>query len=246
MTKEELGERLKSVGLKEKPVILIDDERPLLGVKVKSRRPLADWDRFRGFSSELGCWPLIIPTEKQTLDLISEGLTGFGEGAPPAESLLDVVDGPGALAHLETNHESEPEMGSWPGQLAGTGRYTLIKKPKAGLFGSELILAMIPASHPWEVFAYLNYGGWNDCPGPESHVGIHRMWNEKYGAEPVTLAHDTLECRVPNPPSDKDSAMALAREHYYYCYDIVDQGVQSLSNLGATLLNNNIWYFWWD
>ena len=27
-----------------------------------------------------------------------------------------------------------------------------------------LILAEIPVEHPWEVFAYLPFGGWNECP----------------------------------------------------------------------------------
>ena len=246
MTLDELTARLRSLGVKEKTVTLIGGNRPLFGVKVKSRRPLADWDRFRGLSSELGCWPLIIPTEKSTLAPLEEGLTGFGEGASPVESLLNGADGKTVLSKLENEQEGEPEEGSWPGQLPGAGRYTLIKPVKKGIFGSELIIALIPAGNPWEVFAYLNYGGWNDCPEPQAHVAIHRMWNEEYGAEPVTLTHDTLECRVPNPPSDKDSAMRLAHQHYLYCYDIVDQGVETLNNLGGTLLNNNIWYFWWD
>jgi hypothetical protein len=40
--------------------------------------------------------------------------------------------------------------------------------------------------------------------------------------------------------------MALAWEQYWYCLDIVDQGVGSVSALAATLLNSTYWYFWWD
>ena len=32
---------------------------------------------------------------------------------------------------------------------------------------APLILAMIPVKNPWEIFAYLPFGGWNECPGTE-------------------------------------------------------------------------------
>jgi hypothetical protein len=31
-----------------------------------------------------------------------------------------------------------------------------------------------------------------------------------------------------------------------YCEDIVIQGTQTVENLAAGLLGNNLWYFWWD
>ena len=40
--------------------------------------------------------------------------------------------------------------------------------------------------------------------------------------------------------------MALAWEQFLFCEDIVSQGVETISNLGATLLNSPYWFFWWD
>jgi hypothetical protein len=31
-----------------------------------------------------------------------------------------------------------------------------------------------------------------------------------------------------------------------YCSDIVEQGVETLSALGAGLMTDDWWYFWWD
>jgi Domain of unknown function (DUF4253) len=55
-----------------------------------------------------------------------------------------------------------------------------------------------------------------------------------------------MECTVARPPKTREEAMALAREQFFYCTDIVYQGTESLSLLGATVLNAKAWYFWWD
>jgi hypothetical protein len=40
--------------------------------------------------------------------------------------------------------------------------------------------------------------------------------------------------------------LRLAREHYLYCNDVVDQGTNDLSTLAALLAASDWWYFWWD
>jgi hypothetical protein len=55
-----------------------------------------------------------------------------------------------------------------------------------------------------------------------------------------------MELEVQRPPGSKDQAMALAKEQYGFCYDIVDQGVGALRPLAATLEHAGNWYFWWD
>ena len=40
--------------------------------------------------------------------------------------------------------------------------------------------------------------------------------------------------------------MALAREQFVYCPDIVYQGTGTLAGLAAALLEGTTWYFWWD
>lgn len=109
----------------------------------------------------------------------------------------------------------------------------------------ECILALIPTKEPWEVFAWLPFGGWNECPAPEEMLRLAQYWYERYKAVPAVMSHDVLEFSAP-PINDKDAAMALALELYAACPDIVDQGLGTIGRLAGAILNSSVWYFWWD
>jgi hypothetical protein len=71
-------------------------------------------------------------------------------------------------------------------------------------------------------------------------------WRDRYGIELVGMSFDTINVRVAAKPKTREEALALARDQYTYCADIVDQGVQTFSALAADLMANDWWYFWWD
>ena len=108
-----------------------------------------------------------------------------------------------------------------------------------------LILAEIPVKNPWEVFAYLPFGGWNECPDTPELMAVTKYWFELYGAVPAVMTHDVLEFALP-APVDQDAAPQLASEQYAFCPDIVDQGMGSVGMLTRMLSNSSVWYFWWD
>lgn len=108
-----------------------------------------------------------------------------------------------------------------------------------------LILAEIPAKNPWEVFAWLPFGGWNDCPDTAEQMAAAKHWHELYGAQPALVTHDVLEYLLPKPVG-KEKAMEAAREQYAFCYDIVDQGIESVGALAGLIAVSTVWYFWWD
>jgi hypothetical protein len=89
-------------------------------------------------------------------------------------------------------------------------------------------------------------GGWNACPFPWDHCAVHRYWQQQYGAEVVSVTHDIVQCDVSRPPTDRQAALSLAEQQYYYCADIVQQGVGTIEALAALLLKGRYWYFWWD
>jgi hypothetical protein len=60
------------------------------------------------------------------------------------------------------------------------------------------------------------------------------------------MTGDTLELSVSRPPTTDQAALALAREHYSYAPDIVQQGTGDVETLAATLKNARAWFFWWD
>lgn len=108
-----------------------------------------------------------------------------------------------------------------------------------------LILAKIPVKNPWEIFAYLPFGNWNDCPDTPELMAAAKYWFEQYGAVSAAMTHDELEFIVP-APIPKERAMELAVEQYGFCPD-QDQGEEgSIGTLADTLWQSTVWYFWWD
>lgn len=108
-----------------------------------------------------------------------------------------------------------------------------------------LLLAEIPVKHPWEVFAWLPFGGWNECPDTVGQMEMAKYWFTRHGAVPAVVTSDVLEYILPAPAA-KEEAARLALEQYAFCADIVDQGVGSLEALADGLARSDHWYFWWD
>ena len=109
-----------------------------------------------------------------------------------------------------------------------------------------LILAKIPVKNPWEIFAYLPFGGWNECPNTPELMAVAKYWFERHGAVPAAMSHDELEFTLPAPvPEEK--AMGTAVEQYGFCPDVVDQEEDpTVGNLADVLRQSTVWYFWWD
>lgn len=57
------------------------------------------------------------------------------------------------------------------------------------------------------------------------------------------MARDRVETRVSRPANNRQRAVNVAREQYAYCSDIVDQGMETLDVLAASLLNGTAWLF---
>ena len=110
-----------------------------------------------------------------------------------------------------------------------------------------LILAKIPVKNPWEIFAYLPFGGWNECPDTPELMAVAKYWFEQHGAVPAAMSHDELEFLLPAPVSEKE-AIDVAVELYGFCPDVIDQGPEDATAgaLADVLRQSTVWYFWWD
>lgn len=115
----------------------------------------------------------------------------------------------------------------------------------ACLNSETVVLAEIPVKNPWEIFAWLPFGGWNECPDTPELMSVAKHWYETYGAVPAAMTHDVLEFYLPAPVKQEE-ALNLAVEQYLFCVDIVDQGAGSVTALADSLAQSTIWYFWWD
>lgn len=137
-------------------------------------------------------------------------------------------------------------MGEFHGEPTVVDKYTAFKDFRSkGIV--ETILLKVPTTKPWELVAYVPFGGWNECPEVETMMAVCKYWFEKYGAIPVTISHDVMEMRVSAPVTGPDS-METAKEHFAFCPDRVYQCTETgtLSELAACIAASGIWYFWWD
>jgi hypothetical protein len=110
-----------------------------------------------------------------------------------------------------------------------------------------LILAKIPVQNPWEIFAWLPFGNWNECPNTPELMAAAKYWFQQYGAAPAAMSHDELEFELP-APIPREKTMEVATEQYGFCPDIVDQEPEdaTVGALADVLWQSTVWYFWWD
>ena len=217
---------------------------------VPGRQAILTWQKLRESADAIGCYPLVLGPMEEVGELERHG--HFEE--PPA-SIVSQATALGVdpqkwawlsdrLRDLDAGEE-RPDA-DWPDDATPQSGFSLPYDLLTHEPHPRVAIALLPALDGWRAPAYLRFGGWNDCPHPAEHVAAFRSWFERFGAEPVGIGQDVVEMRVARPPADRDTALALAREQYGYCADIVDQGVGSLTALAASLLDAESWYFWWD
>lgn len=111
---------------------------------------------------------------------------------------------------------------------------------------NKVYIAKIPTIKPYEVFAYIPIGGFNDCPRDEEHIAIAKYWYEKHGIFPIAIGCDTVQYSVKNLTKDGKKFDDLCIELVFYCEDIIIQGYETLKALKDVLKRSTIVLFWWD
>ncbi len=241
-------------------------------VPVAAGSALQEWRRLRELWIAEGCLPVLVG-DGEIVDATQEVISSGDPDEILRDAAAIAADEFFARRRRELQESSEPfgdepeaagttelepeefrdadgllvPIGSWEPSLATRHDPGVFWAGRARPPARRLVyLAKIPTARSWKIPAYLSFGGWNECPGAEDHVAVHRRWNEKYGAEVFSVAGDVVECWVARPPGDRAACEALAREQYLYCNDIVDQGTQTLLALAGALKDADAWFFWWD
>jgi hypothetical protein len=164
------------------------------------------------------------------------------------QAALDID--PLAWLEAEANDDPdyyEPARGPWPENAAPQSggdqrRALLAENPDA-----EVTVAIIDAGERWRIPTILKYGGWNASPPPEVHAALWRRWEQAYGVQVSWVGYDELGFSLMSPfRGSRESALALAREQFLYCPDLVHQMHGTLENLAASLIGAKTWNFWWD
>ena len=164
-----------------------------------------------------------------------------------------VKDGKAVLEELtgQRKEEAEDDDMDWEEEVLGemeggepNDRFANYWNDDTGMT-YPLILAKIPVKNPWEIFAYLPFGNWNECPDTPDLMAVAKYWFEQHGAIPAAMSHDELEFELPTPIS-KERAMEVAVEQYGFCPDLDQNEDGSIGSLADVLWQSTVWYFWWD
>ena len=209
-------------------------------LRVPVTQVLAQWEELRNLTSETEYWPVIgwdrfktPPREDDAVqDILEAGLH------------LDIqkwLEQEGALVNVNTESEVQ-----YANALAAPFALDLHLRRFSYTAPPLVPIALIPTANFWEVPAYLpvQVNDWD--PPLAVHVALMKYWNERWGAEVVSMVPGVVEMRVLRPPISLSEALTLANEQYVYCPDLIDQLLGSIQRLAKILLNGHVWYFWWD
>lgn len=116
--------------------------------------------------------------------------------------------------------------------------------PSGNTYEGELYLLKVPTNNPFEIFAWLPFGGWNECPDTSDMISMCEYWYNEYGAIPAVISHDTLTFYLSNPVTDKETAVKAAKEQCGFSSEVLGMG--GIRSYVMMTLNSNIWTFWWD
>lgn len=157
------------------------------------------------------------------------------------------LDVPAWLAAKRAEWEEEPDapIPRSPGATAEVSHEPHILRELSGAAAQNLFIVLLPTRDGCEFPALLMYGDWNSCPTPSEHVAVLKRWRDMHGAEPIALGGDTIELRS-HTSLAADASTQVAEEQFFYCPDIVVQGVESIDALAFTLRSGTYWFFWWD
>ncbi|MDE7029050.1 MAG: DUF4253 domain-containing protein [Lachnospiraceae bacterium] len=205
----------------------------------------AYWQAVKQGQSE-GFTPVLVPSD----DVLDEYLGILKNDDYKLEEVLkaDLVSGEELLGNWYENYteEFDLEEDGFDGEPDVIDSYSAFQDYRSGRT-VETILVKVPTTRPWELVAYVPFGGWNDCPCVEEMMAVCKYWFEKYGAVPVTISHDVMEMRLPAPVPEKD-VLQTAKEHFAFTTDRVYQCTRTgtLAEVAASIRTSAIWYFWWD
>lgn len=242
------------------PRMLADLPEPILYFVTTGRDAERCWDDLYNHGPATGYWPVILGNNDELIritKLLSDRYTR-NMSVPSILANAATINAKEWLrAELEMQDSSEDEpwdttegdfalRAPWPDDVQPATSIVVPYNYATGEPHEHIAIGLVPTGTSWHIPAYLRFGDFNSCPSPAEHASVLKRWEEQFGTRVVSMTHDTIELRVANPPNTREDALALAYEQFAYCSDIVDQGMDTLDALAATLLNGTIWFFWWD
>jgi hypothetical protein len=211
------------------------------------QEPFASWRRLRAAHDQTGLWPFLAGMDLKEVDrqalseLWYQAATNHDPTAVQRGLALDVQ----AFFAEQTAEVVAPD----PATLAldAAPLAWAEREPQVAFTSRDTVIGLIPARHGYEVPGLLSWNGAAnyDFDGAH-HVAVLRYWQQRYGAELVTLTGDQIELLVAHPPRDPATIAQVAVEMLGYCPDLDVQGTGTLEGLGNEVVPPRCWSFWWD
>lgn len=106
-------------------------------------------------------------------------------------------------------------------------------------------IGLVPASRPADVLPLI---GWT--PSDQSDAlpiaAVVRSWEDRFGARLLRVGFAKFSLLVDRPPRNVGHAQLIAAEHFAFCDECADQGLNDIPSITANLMETPIWTFWWD
>jgi len=108
-------------------------------------------------------------------------------------------------------------------------------------------IGLVAANRAADIITALGWnGGVNLHQDPVLMSVVLRSWEDRWAARVVEIGFDILTLTVGIVARDRQTALALAAEHFAFCPDNVWQGTGALIPYGESIQGSRIWAFWWD
>ena len=241
------GELALVGGLGLPPGRLVLSERgddPVAWVSDATGDHAALWAQLAGRFPQTGLWP-VLATGLDDGDLSRPWFDGELMGPDPAAEEQDALDVLSAGSDAAAPVEEEDQSRDY--RLHGLAAATRSPGPVTVTVPTDPTgLLLVPATRPADVPRALGWMGPTnyDLAGADQ-TAVLRSWEDRFGGVLVGLGFDTMQLAVASPPTDPAQSELLAREHYAFCPDNVDQGVGSLEEYVPMVMAPE-WWFWWD
>jgi hypothetical protein len=242
---QQLREQLQAAGVDTASLRVFHDAagESIHALHVPGWSAIQTWVELRESLATAGYWPVLLG-EPAAAEEVREHLHRDQHSAPSLVEQALALDVARWFEEAEGGHPLP--RGAWPGEDLGSTSFTIPYDARTRRPHREVVLALVPALAGWQAVLRLGFGGFNRCPPACVHGAVLRFWEERLGAELVGLQPNILELWAAELPPDRNAALALAREQYLYCRDIVEGGCETLDELAAILSSGEHWYFWWE
>ncbi|RQP23096.1 DUF4253 domain-containing protein [Piscinibacter terrae] len=230
-----------------------DPRQFALRIRLNNVEPLVAWSVARTLVAQTGRFPILTTAAQMSVDFQGEesfeqAHSGHEDAAGEHGIDTDISDSPyvdhvRAMVDVDLAQELEEARARFE-ERESTEECRSSSSAHLDWFGPSrwgAVLVLLPTPNSWETIAYQSWWG-AQGEGPARAMSFFKRWNERHGAELICNYGTMLQFVVPNPPTDADTALDLAKEQAANGYDTVCLPGLSTREHARALLSLRRWF----